>query len=436
MDAFKGALSCLILLLLGFTQLLGFVEAAPWYHWRGNDWADLSTEARLMHDLLARNMKLSRPVMHVNETTRVSFGLALIVLEGIDESAHSMETTVWLRMMWHDTYLRWEPGNYSGIEVVRIPVKKIWTPDLAVYNNRGSMQMLEPLAVVYSDGTVLYIPPARIKSHCNLDLRYFPMDIQVCTIKVGSWTYDGNTIDLEFFNSLENIDLTDFEPNLEWNVLKAEAKKNVKYYKCCNEPYPDLTFTLHLQRLNGYYKFVYIGPAVLLALLAPFIFLLPPADTQKATLGVGLLICFTFFFGSMGNSLPPFNSSTPLLHKYYMTQYVLIVLSIMLSTLVANIARKAIRVIHPPAILSKVVLSGLGRCLCVSQNMYSDLTPIENPLSELAERGEASATTDNTKPTISEWLLIATVIDRLFFLLSIFVTVLMTVIVLNSYPRT
>ena len=92
-------------------------------------------------------------------------------------------------------------------------------------------------------------------------------------------------VDIDFYDGLEAFDTNDFIFNNEWNLLKTSAKKNVKYYPCCVEPYPDLTFSLTIKRISSYYTYVYLGPAVVLSLLAPFIFLLPPGDTQKMTLG-------------------------------------------------------------------------------------------------------------------------------------------------------
>ena len=43
--------------------------------------------------------------------------------------------------------------------------------------------------------------------------------------------------------------------------------------------------TLDLSRRSTYYVCLYVGPAVLLALLTPFIFLLPHEDTHKLSLG-------------------------------------------------------------------------------------------------------------------------------------------------------
>ena len=34
---------------------------------------------------------------------------------------------------WKDTLLKWKPADYGGITAVRIPVSKIWQPDIMNY---------------------------------------------------------------------------------------------------------------------------------------------------------------------------------------------------------------------------------------------------------------------------------------------------------------
>lgn len=49
-------------------------------------------------------------------------------------------------------------------------------------------------AVVKYDGTITWTPPANYKSACTIDVTFFPFDLQNCSMKFGSWTYDGSQV--------------------------------------------------------------------------------------------------------------------------------------------------------------------------------------------------------------------------------------------------
>lgn len=148
----------------------------------------------------------------------------------------------------------------------------------------------DAMAVVSSDGTVLWIPMAIFKSTCEINIANFPFDTQTCILKFGSWTYNGFKLDIDFYDNLEHIDTSDYIKSNEWKLVDSPAKKNVKYYPCCIEPYPDLTFTLHLRRIAAFYNYILILPCVLLSSLTLVIFWLPPESPAKMILGMYLCI--------------------------------------------------------------------------------------------------------------------------------------------------
>lgn len=42
-------------------------------------------------------------------------------------------------------------------------------------------------------------------------------------MKFGSWTYDGFQLNLEFYDGLEEVDVTDYIPSNEWDLLGHPA---------------------------------------------------------------------------------------------------------------------------------------------------------------------------------------------------------------------
>jgi len=71
--------------------------------------------------------------------------------------------------------------------------------------------------VVYSSGLVSWIPLGLFISACAIDIQWFPFDDQRCTMKFGSWTYDGTKINLTAKHDW--IDMTTYQPSGEWEIL-------------------------------------------------------------------------------------------------------------------------------------------------------------------------------------------------------------------------
>lgn len=40
-------------------------------------------------------------------------------------------------------------------------------------------------------GMITWNPPAIFKSYCEIIVLHFPFDVQNCSMKLGTWTYDG-----------------------------------------------------------------------------------------------------------------------------------------------------------------------------------------------------------------------------------------------------
>lgn len=62
------------------------------------------------------------------------------------------------------------------------------------YSADGHFEATITKAVVRYDGTISWTPPANYKSTCTIDVTFFPFDLQNCTMKFGSWTYDGSQV--------------------------------------------------------------------------------------------------------------------------------------------------------------------------------------------------------------------------------------------------
>ena len=76
--------------------------------------------------------------------------------------------------------------------------------------------------VVYSDGTCSWVPLGLYISSCPIDITWFPFDDQNCTMKFGSWTYDGSKINLT--SMYDSIDINTYQLNGEWKLLGTQCR--------------------------------------------------------------------------------------------------------------------------------------------------------------------------------------------------------------------
>ena len=110
--------------------------------------------------------------------------------------------------------------------------------------------------------------------------------VQTCHMKFGSWTYDGDSLDISFYGDLDEVDIRDYIESNEWELIEQPARRNIRYYVCCgDQPYPDLTFTLRIRRIAVFYNYILILPCVLLSILTLVVFWLPPESPAKTMLG-------------------------------------------------------------------------------------------------------------------------------------------------------
>ncbi|XP_033334149.1 nicotinic acetylcholine receptor alpha6 isoform X1 [Megalopta genalis] len=294
-------------------------------------------EKRLLNELLSSYNTLERPVANESEPLEVKFGITLQQIIDVDEKNQILTTNAWLKLEWTDYNLQWNESDYGGVKDLRITPNKLWKPDILMYNSadEGFDGTYQTNVVVTHNGSCLYVPPGIFKSTCKIDITWFPFDDQHCDMKFGSWTYDGNQLDL-VLNSDEGGDLSDFIMNGEWYLIGMPGKKNTIMYQCCPEPYVDVTFTIQIRRRTLYYFFNLIVPCVLISSMALLGFTLPPDSGEKLTLGVTILLSLTVFLNLVAESMPTTSDAVPLIGSYFNCIMFMVASSVVLTVMVLN----------------------------------------------------------------------------------------------------
>lgn len=313
------------------------------------------TEQRLLHYLLKENSynSLIRPWGRVLNGTidfndsklTVKLGMRLSQILAVSEKNQILTTNLWLRHEWVDARIRWDPEEFGGIEMTHIPSEDLWRPDILLYNNADGEYVVTLLtkATVYYTGLIVWEPPAIYKTYCPINVEFFPFDQQECFMKFGVWSYDGHQVDLQHVreehgvmqdNQMvipKGVDLCEYYQNVEWDIINVTARRKEKFYPCCPEPYPDITFNITIRRRTLFYTINLIMPCVAISCLTVLVFYLPSDSGEKITLSISILLALTVFFLLLSDINPPTSIVIPLIGKFLLFTMAVVTMSIFLT---------------------------------------------------------------------------------------------------------
>ncbi|KAF4524650.1 hypothetical protein B566_EDAN013759 [Ephemera danica] len=375
---------------------------------------------RLKRDLMLSSLtekgydKFARPAQHTN-TTVVTIDLNL---KHID-------------LFWVDEKLKWNASDYGGLSRLHLADHEVWQPDIVLYNSASGSEVDHygnTHCIVHEDGTVLWVPPSQFRVFCDIDLRRWPYDEQTCTLRLGSWTYDGDQVDLQVDDNDAGIAETDWMVNnSEWELLEMTKQRNVAFYACCVEAYIDVSYTLTLRRRSPAYSAIVITPATVVVLLTLAGFWLPPHAGEKVILNAFTTLITLILLLSFSTKLPAMASHTPLIVVFYSSSLVLVTLALLVSIAVINIARYPRRTPLPWP-LRHALTGWLGRVLCLGVTSLHHVSlggGGSTSGEELREAGDDTAGVGedqlhiisgaSSTSTQLDWLLLATAIDRFAF---------------------
>ena len=223
--------------------------------------------------------------------------------------------------------------------------------------------------------------------HCDEPCLY--LNAQCCTLRFGSWTYDGCEVDLKHIYQEKagvgdldvidiGIDLKDFYRSVEWDLLTVPAKKNAppNFAKStwCSQPDFDITFNITMRRKTLFHTVNLIIPCVAISFLTVLVFYLPSDSGEKITLCISILLSLTVFFLLLAEIIPPTSLVVPLIGKYLLFTMILVTLSIIVTVIVLNVHFRSPATHKMSPWVRKVFLNILPRLLVMRRPHIDQVT--------------------------------------------------------------
>ncbi|KAK2108789.1 Acetylcholine receptor subunit alpha [Saguinus oedipus] len=239
-------------------------------------------ETRLVAKLFKDYSSVVRPVEDHRQVVEVTVGLQLIQLINVDEVNQIVTTNVRLKQVT-------QPDNcISGAQTLfSITSKQTAQAAEGAPGSDGDFAIVKLTKVLLDyTGHITWTPPAIFKSYCEIIVTHFPFDEQNCSMKLGTWTYDGSVVAIN--PESDQPDLSNFMESGEWVIKESRGWKHWVFYSCCPDtPYLDITYHFVMQRLPLYFIVNVIIPCLLFSFLTGLVFYLPTdsGGIQKQPVG-------------------------------------------------------------------------------------------------------------------------------------------------------
>ena len=272
------------------------------------NYTDFATQLRA--DLLTGYDKIVPPKSHrvgagiYKSGTDVEVEVRFFKVEAIRAAEGTMRLKIWLRLLWTDERLSWDPGDYAGLththfwceSAVGGESTEIWTPDITPYNSReGLTSTLEPaVAKVDHLGSVYYSRPGGLDVLCRFSgLVAFPFDNLTCAVEFGGWLWSGaqqgvvprNGTSGFTFSSQEATSGSSYQ---EFRIVDVTTVPQNYAYSGAGgaEPYPIIEYRIVLKRSSDFYVVVIIAPTIITTLLAFVVFFAPTGAADSLGYGI------------------------------------------------------------------------------------------------------------------------------------------------------
>ena len=163
------------------------------------------------------------------------------------------------------------------------------------------------------------------------------------------------------------IDITEYYRSVEWDLMRVAAQKNIKYYTCCKEPYPDITFNITLRRKTLFYAINLIIPCVSINCLTVLTFYLPCDSGEKISLCISILLSLSLFQLLLMDLVPSTSLHIPLLAKYILFTNIIVALSVFISVVTLSVNHRSASTHEMPRFARVLFMRILPRLLLMQQ---------------------------------------------------------------------
>ncbi|GAB1607581.1 glycine receptor subunit alpha-2-like isoform X1 [Argonauta hians] len=264
----------------------------------------------VISELIKNHDSFVSPDYEEDYPTQVSVQLYVSSVDSVSEQKMEFSVTVLLRQLWHDPRLNYtNMSTLPRLEMDSSRIQNFWVPDLFFSNEKkgGFHDVTKPnrMLLIYRNGTVFYSIRLSLTLSCYMRLERYPMDDQVCSMIMESYSYSAENV---FFKWIESQKPVVVDKSIEMPQYTLKRHVAVKCKKDYGEGSTDkkvagnfscIQADFHLTRNQGYFIIQVYIPSILIVLLSWVSFWLD-VDSIPARISLGVLTVLTMTTQSSG----------------------------------------------------------------------------------------------------------------------------------------
>ncbi|KAK6172963.1 hypothetical protein SNE40_016511 [Patella caerulea] len=268
----------------------------------------------LLDGLLHGYDKRVRPYSKGGPVT-VNADILLRSMGPISELEMSYSLDCYFRQTWVDKRL----SMNISLENVSLGIKileRIWHPDTVFYNGHNSYLHIittpNKFLRISPDGGILYSQRLTIRANCMMNLKKFPLDVQQCPLRFGSFAY--STADVFYKWRAKLTSPVDIYPHLTLSTFDLIGYPMTNYTDIVKgELHSILAVKFYLRRHAGYFIIqVYVPCALLVVLSWVSFWINREATADRIALGTTTTLTMTILGIENRNDFPKVSYITAL----------------------------------------------------------------------------------------------------------------------------
>nr|WJY55639.1 GABA receptor subunit [Neoseiulus californicus] len=238
----------------------------------------------------------------------VGVTMQIISISTVSEVQMDFTSDFYFRQMWRDERLSFAKlPDLESMTVGAEVAERIWVPDTFFANEKSAYfhtaTTPNTFLRISHNGDVLRSIRLTVTASCPMDLRYFPMDRQSCTIEIESFGYTMKDISYRWSDGEKSVRISKEVELPQFKVLGHSQRSKAVILSTGN--YSRLVCEIRFVRSMGYYLIQIYIPAGLIVVISWVSFWLHRnATPARVALGVTTVLTMTTLMSSTNAALP------------------------------------------------------------------------------------------------------------------------------------